>query len=326
MSERLFLGIDTSNYKTSIAVTDELDNILFEKSELLEVEQGALGLRQSTAFFKHSIALPQFIDECSKAVDFKKICAISYSSRPRRIEGSYMPVFLAGKNASQILSSTLNVPLYAFSHQEGHAHAVISSEKNFSEFSRCIMYHLSGGTSEILLCERDSLGYKLDIIGGTKDISIGQLIDRIGVKLGYKFPAGQCLDEIAETVLLNKTELRIKHKDGFFNLSGIETSIVRKIDNAELSTVQIKVLITDLFYAIARLICETATELSRVYNTENVVIVGGVASSKTIRNFVKVILDENDYNVSIKFGDSKLSGDNAVGIARLGRLIHTETK
>ena len=39
---RLFLGIDTSNYKTSLAVIDDSASIVFEKSELLEVKPVSL--------------------------------------------------------------------------------------------------------------------------------------------------------------------------------------------------------------------------------------------------------------------------------------------
>ena len=79
MSNRYCLGIDTSNYKTSVAITDQDNNIIFEKSDFLEVEHGALGLRQSIAFFKHVNVLPSFIDEALSVVDRSKICCISVS-------------------------------------------------------------------------------------------------------------------------------------------------------------------------------------------------------------------------------------------------------
>ena len=59
----LYLGIDTSNYKTSIAVTDSADNTVFERSEYLTVPEGSRGMRQSEAFFRHSCCLPDFFDE-----------------------------------------------------------------------------------------------------------------------------------------------------------------------------------------------------------------------------------------------------------------------
>ena len=59
----LYLGIDTSNYKTSVAVTDGTGRIVFERSEYLEVPAGSRGLRQSEAFFRHSCRLPEFSEK-----------------------------------------------------------------------------------------------------------------------------------------------------------------------------------------------------------------------------------------------------------------------
>lgn len=316
----LFLGIDTSNYKTSVAITDENDNIVFERSEYLEVEQGERGLRQSVAFFKQSNALPLFIKEALNHVNPSDIAAVAVSSRPRRVEGSYMPVFLAGLNAAQMISAALDIPLYEFSHQEGHAHAVLTSCGEAVP-DRCLMYHLSGGTTEILDCRRDSSGYLMDIVGGTLDISFGQLLDRIGVKLGYKFPSGAYLDQIAaETEITEKAPL-IKQQNGYFNLSGLETASMRRIDKEKEEGVSHSSLISVIFRQIAQLIYSTAVELSSELGIQDVYISGGVASSSTIR---KLIAAYNDSGLNIVFGDSRLSGDNAVGTARLGRLIHTE--
>lgn len=316
----LFLGIDTSNYKTSVAITDENDNIVFERSEYLEVEQGERGLRQSVAFFKQSKALPLFIKEGMSCVNPSDIAAVSVSSRPRRVEGSYMPVFLAGLNAAQMISASLEIPIYEFSHQEGHAHAVLTSASRDIP-DRCLMYHLSGGTTEILDCRRDSNGYLMDIVGGTLDISFGQLLDRIGVKLGYSFPSGAYLDRIAGETEVTEKAPSIRHKSGFFNLSGLETSSTRRIDMENEEETSHNSLISVIFRQISQLIYDTAVYLSSDLGIRDVYISGGVAASSTIR---QLISSYNDRGLNIVFGDVRLSGDNAVGIARLGRLIHTE--
>lgn len=311
----LYLGIDTSNYKTSIAVTDESGNVIYERSEFLEVEQGERGLRQSLAFFKHSNALPLFIEDAASKVDFRNLKAVSVSTRPRRIEGSYMPVFLAGENTARELAAALNIPLYRFSHQEGHAHAVLTSAEADIE-EPCIMYHLSGGTTEILLCEKDRDGYQLEIIGGTKDISIGQLLDRIGVKLGYAFPSGSYLDRIAANKSgeqLNK--YRIKQNDAYFNLSGLETKLIRELETDEAQRDSNETIICRLFLSIADLIYTSADYLAHKYNISKVYIAGGVAASRTIRTMIE---DRDASDFTIIFGNPVLSGDNAVGIARLG--------
>lgn len=318
--KHLYLGIDTSNYKTSVAITDENDRIVFERSEYLEVEQGERGLRQSVAFFKQSNALPLFIKEAMETVDPQEIAAIAVSSRPRRVEGSYMPVFLAGLNAASMIGASLNIPVYEFSHQEGHAHAVLtSSGRQIPE--RCLMYHLSGGTTEILDCKRDNAGYAMEIIGGTKDISFGQLLDRVGVKLGYAFPSGAYLDEVAAEADSSEKAPRIKHIDGYFNLSGIETSAMRRIDKENEEGISHDSLISVLFRQIADLISSTASHLADKTKVKDIYISGGVAASSTIR---ELIARNHNPDINIIWGDNRLSGDNAVGTARLGRLIQSQ--
>ena len=123
----LYLGIDTSNYRTSAAVVDEDGLILSQKAVLLDVPEGKRGLRQSEAFFIHSNRLPEYIEELFGSIDPARIKAVGVSERPRRVEGSYMPCFLAGVNAAREIASSLRIPVYGFSHQEGHAAAVIES-------------------------------------------------------------------------------------------------------------------------------------------------------------------------------------------------------
>lgn len=112
------LGLDTSNYTTSAAWFDGTggDNT----GKLLEVPQGALGLRQSEALFQHVKRLPAILEDL-KAADLPRVLtAIGASTRPREVEGSYMPCFLAGESQGKAMASVLEVPFYACSHQQGH--------------------------------------------------------------------------------------------------------------------------------------------------------------------------------------------------------------
>ena len=121
-----------------------------------------------------------------------------------------MPCFLAGVNAAKEIAAALKVPVYCFSHQEGHAAAVMESVGN-TPAQNTLFFHLSGGTTETLLCSPDDEGYRMEIVGGTRDISAGQLLDRFGVALGMPFPSGGYLDDIAYEVL-EKASLRITNE------------------------------------------------------------------------------------------------------------------
>lgn len=308
----VYLGIDTSNYKTSVAAVSEKGTVLYERSEFLKVKQGEKGLRQSDAFFQQSNKLPDFIKELFSVIDPSDVKAISVSSRPRRVEGSYMPCFLAGSNAAKEIAASLVIPVHEFSHQEGHASAVIDPEDD-----NVLFFHLSGGTTEFLKCIRDQQGYDMKIVGGTRDISFGQLLDRIGVKLGHSFPAGKYLDEIASSCVFTSKQLpKVKIEEAFFNLSGIETKCLRLTDTLDEDA--ISELINELFNMIADIIFRSAEYLSDKFNILTVYIAGGVASSITVRKRIAELCDSSDRHLKIRFGSPHLSGDNAVGTAKLG--------
>ena len=304
------LGIDTSNYTTSIALVNQDRNLILDNRKLLDVKEGQRGLRQSEALFQHVINIPTLFHELETLSVKDKIRYISVSSRPRPREGSYMPVFCAARSYGQVLSSVLQCKYVEFSHQENHIEAAKWSINNKLD-DKFIGVHISGGTTETLLIEKkNNLGYEISIVGGSSDISAGQLIDRIGVKLGYRFPAGKYLDETAmkeDTVLLN---LPISVKNTFFNFSGLETKAYKLLEQYDADTVAKSIMHSaakTFGYAILNACSETGLK--------QVLCLGGVASSQYIRKYLEMFANKN--NFKIYFGDGKYCTDNAVGTALL---------
>ena len=322
--KRLYLGIDTSNYRTSAAVVDADGRILAQKAVLLDVPEGKRGLRQSDAFFMHSNRLPGYIEELFGSIDPVCIKAVGVSERPRRVEGSYMPCFLAGVNVAREIAAALRIPLFCFSHQEGHAAAVMESDGKKAAL-RTLFFHLSGGTTEALLCSPDDRGYSMEIVGGTRDISAGQLLDRFGVAMGMPFPSGKYLDDIAFKVLekedfdTNKVSKsgvipKIRINDGYFNLSGAETRLMRFAEaHDDTSAADVT---AELFASLSELLIKDAQLLSEENCADNIYMAGGVASSRTFR-----AIAQRNKSIDIHFGAPDLSGDNAAGAALLAKRI-----
>lgn len=313
MKKPLALGIDTSNYKTSIAVTDSRGNILVDERKFLKVKEGERGLRQSEAFFQHINVLPELLESVLKDENLRKnIGVVAVSTKPRPIENSYMPVFLAGSQMAKIISESLAVSYYEFSHQEGHLEAVKFYSK-FKKEEKLISFHFSGGTTEAILDDNKSFS----IIGGSKDISYGQVLDRLGVALGMKFPAGAEMDEIAmRNVMSIKKGLpeqilsKIKVQDGWVNLSGIETQCQRALSNIDKDS-----LITMVFYRIGESILSIMKNLAQNHQIKKFIFAGGVSDSKFIREYLKNNISDNfDYC----FSEGNLSSDNGIGISLLG--------
>ena len=201
MKNNLFLGIDTSCYTTSLSVVDSNREIVINLQKVLKVKHGKQGLRQSEAFFQHVANLSLLYKQLVGEVNIRRIKTISVSSKPRNLEDSYMPVFLSGLYFARNLGNTLNVSVKEFSHQEGHIMAsIFSSDFHLEENKTFYSLHLSGGTTELLECKYIGNRFQSDIIGGSLDISAGQLIDRVGVKMGLDFPCGKALDELSKTL------------------------------------------------------------------------------------------------------------------------------
>lgn len=313
MENRFILGIDTSNYKTSIAVTDKQLNIICDLRRFLRVKQGERGLRQSDALFQHIKNLPELIEEMgiSGSCRFE---AIAYSSKPRPAEGSYMPVFLAGESFARSLASVMGIPALAFSHQEGHIEA-IKSFSGLRSRKQILACHFSGGTSELLKAADNSRGYDIEIIGGSRDIAFGQVIDRAGVLMGMSFPSGEEMDKAAMNAAASSKLLTpIKVRDAWLNLSGTDTQMKRIITDGMYEDREC--LIRELFEKTADAMVRMAAQGSEKTGIRDIIMAGGVTSSSFIRRRVSDAL--NAMNINAEFDDRGLAQDNAVGIAILG--------
>lgn len=307
------LGIDTSNYTTSIAIVDQDYNIVADERTILEVPKGLRGLRQSDAVFKHIKNIPVLVEKVLSNIDNECIQCISVSSRPRPVDDSYMPSFLCGQAFAKTTASALSCSYIEFSHQEGHIRSgCLNSPINLGE--EILVFHLSGGTTELLQVQANSNGYNIHKIGSTLDISFGQLIDRVGVQLGMPFPAGKYMDQMALNYNGNPTNLfkRIFIKDTIINLSGIETQCLRYIEKKE----DQKALVNELFKKISDVLKTLILNASSKTGCKNMLLVGGVSASRFIRNCLKE--EFVNHNLNIQFANSELSTDNAVGIAALG--------
>lgn len=307
MKRTLSLGIDTSNYKTSAAVVNETGEILFNHQQLLKVKQGERGLRQSEALFQHVQNLPAVMEAVFAQEEIReRIGCISVSTRPRPLEGSYMPVFTAGQGYARSLAAALGVSLYEVSHQEGHIEAI----RHYSELKDAnplICFHFSGGTTEAILVD----GSKSEIVGGSRDLAYGQVLDRIGVAMGMAFPAGEAMDRIAENGRKHPSIFtKIKVQDGYVNLSGIETQGQRMFADYPQEEV-----LDDLFEKLSASVLEMTLQLSEKYNIKNFIYAGGVSCSQYMRQY---LMNRLTGKLNIAFGRSELSSDNAVGVALIG--------
>ncbi|NMB41584.1 MAG: O-sialoglycoprotein endopeptidase [Firmicutes bacterium] len=307
-----FLGIDTSNYVTSMAIVetgaDGDHNLLWEQRIGLKVPKGNRGLRQSEAVFQHLKNMPLLWEEALSNLPGHKLCGIAASVKPRNIEDSYMPVFQIGKSFGQSAAFLLDVPFYGCSHQDGHIAAGIWSAKCFAE--KFLALHLSGGTTEILQVVFSKGKLDIELLGGTTDLNAGQFVDRIGVKLGFFFPAGKELEKLAAQSKKGGLIVPVSVKGYHTSFSGPTTFIERALDKGaapEEAARGVETCIAQSFLKVTR----KAFEEKKI---QNVLVTGGVAAN----TYIKKYLAEGLPFLNFFFPEPSFVGDNAVGAALLG--------
>ncbi|GAB6173888.1 O-sialoglycoprotein endopeptidase [Paradesulfitobacterium aromaticivorans] len=336
-----FLGIDTSAYTTSLAVVNE-HGLIWEARRVLDVPQGETGLAQSAAFFQHVQNLPQLVQTIPSEL-WQDLGGVGVSMKPRPQEGSYMPVFTAGYAVAAGIASARGVTLFETTHQEGHVAAGIyscdlssnlregtsSSQGTFlnssvpvvvddPNFSKILAVHISGGTTELLLVEKESPGsFKIKILGGTTDLHAGQFVDRVGVLLGLPFPAGPALEKLAQQARPGAESLLPSSVQGFdVSFSGVETAARRLLEQGTPPADVARAVEGCVARTISKLILEGIESTG----IREVLIVGGVAANRYLREEIERRLTKTGgKKASLYWAKPDWSRDNAIGVVLLTR-------
>ena len=305
-----YIGIDTSNYTTSVALASGEGEILANLKAPLPVKAGERGLRQSDAVFAHVKNLPALMQQLRTLLQGKRVRAVGVSTRPRDAEDSYMPCFLSGRVAAEALVTGLDVPLAEFSHQNGHVMAALYGADAMHLIGKDLLaFHVSGGTTEMLFVHPREKDFAIELIGGTADLNAGQVVDRIGVQLGLSFPCGPALEVLAKGNTKKVPKPRVCVKEGTCNLSGLENMALKLLaDTGDKALVAAFVL---------EFIAETLAKMTawgrETYGKIPVLFAGGVMSNRLIaENICKRFAD-------VYFSRPAFSADNAAGVALLCR-------
>lgn len=303
----MILAFDTSNYTTSVAYLDRDSHRSCRK--LLDVPSGGLGLRQSEALFQHIKALPTLLEDLTQNQPLPPLQALGVSTRPREQEGSYMPCFLAGESQARSMATALGLPCYPVSHQQGHLAAATWSIGRLDLLdSPFLAWHLSGGTTELLHVVPQGKNVVAEVVGGTTDISAGQLLDRSGQRLGLDFPGGKLLDRMALDCDQPLPPFPIKARGLHCSLSGMENQVMNRLDQGA-SPQAVAAFVLD---SLGNILVKISQEAEKIYHLP-LLFCGGVASSQYLAPRLKALglVSKPEY-----------SSDNALGVAVLAQRIH----
>ena len=316
---KVFIGIDTSCYTTSVAAVDECGNIISDSRRILSVPKGENGLRQSDGLFQHVRQLPdlyrQLLFDCRSKYGNEpfEIKEVAVSSKPRSNQDSYMPVFLAGKAFAHVIADSFGCCCFETDHQWGHLMAAMH-QKKFNPDRTLYALHLSGGTTEMLKVDRQM--HSADICGATIDSSTGQLVDRIGVMLGTGFPAGKELERMA-TEFMSKNpnenihEIPVYSKNGSVSFSGPFSALKREYESSN----DPGLVSAQVYSVIARTVLKWIQHRSEEDPDSQFLLMGGVSSSLLLKKMIQDRMNKKRLSLALHYADPVYSSDNAFGIA-----------
>ncbi|MCL6593123.1 MAG: peptidase M22 [Alicyclobacillus sp.] len=314
----LILGVDTSNYTTSLCALDAATGqLVAEARRLLPVATGASGLRQSEALFFHVQQLPAVMAELRAQLvqrgQMGRWRGVGVSVRPRPLARSYMPVFQAGWGFAQAFAQALGLPLVPCSHQEGHLAAAAAFLPRLE--GPFLAVHLSGGTSDVLLAEPTRFGYRVHAVAPEADLHAGQLVDRVGVALGLPFPAGPALERLAaQAPAQSSFRLPSSPARAGLSFSGPCTAALRALARG-VPPAQVALAVqVCIAHSVAKVLAVAAAQYPQV---QAVVVAGGVAANADIQQRVRQRLRRHAPHLTVWFAPARFASDNALGPARI---------
>jgi len=308
------LGIETSCDETAIAIYDSKEGIIGESiHSQMEMHAEYGGVVPELASRDHCLKIVDVLKDALGNNSINDIDQIAYTSGP-----GLLGALLIGESFAQGLSSALDIPLLSINHLEGH---LMSPMMEFPEIRMpfiCLL--VSGGHSMIVdVKEKDDY----EIIGQSQDDAVGEAFDKVAKLLDLPYPGGPYIEKLALEGNPNAYDFPrpMIHSDNLdMSLSGLKTAVlytVQKIKDLDQSkkadiAASFQKAVTDLLVAkIKKAVEET--------NRNNVIIAGGVAANKYIRNEFKKLEDSLD--IKVYYPDLKYCGDNAAMIAFVGSMM-----
>jgi N6-L-threonylcarbamoyladenine synthase len=214
---------------------------------------------------------------------------------------------LVGLNTAAGLGLAWDVPVVGVNHLRGHLRSADLGERRVQY--PAIVLLVSGGHT--LLVRMEAAG-SLELLGSTRDDSVGEAYDKVARLLSLGYPGGPAIDRLARqgapTIAFPRPMLR----EGLdFSFSGLKTAVARQLERGPPARPE------DVAASfVAACLDVLATKCRRALaagGVRSLVIVGGVAASPQLREVAQVIATEKD--VELCLPPQKWATDNGAMIA-----------
>jgi len=330
----VYCAIETSFDEAGIAVCSAAGTVLFSVlSSQVELHAPYGGCVPELAARTHLSDLPQLWrrmpHELQSGLRYMGVTA-----------GPGLPgCLLAGVNFARGVATTLRLPLYGLNHLTGHVFSPFIPPRAEDgqhatpalEFPHLALL-VSGGHTELYLVETLT---RIALLGQTLDDAVGELLDKVSAMLGYGYPGGARLEELARFYPGITSDARYDGRfrlpvpmrgsgDLNFSYSGLKTAVVRIAraggDGSQLTLAEEEhpSLLAALFAAVAESLWIKVAAALGQHPVELVTVSGGVAINGFIRERFQAEAQRRSLRLAFPAPEHCL--DNAEMIAWLLRL------
>lgn len=310
----LTLAIESSCDETSCGVIKDgrevLSNII---SSQIDIHRRFGGVVPEIASRKHvesiNLIIQEALDEAK--VGFNDIDFISVTQGP-----GLVGALLVGLSAAKSIAYGLNIPLVGVNHIEGHVCANYIEHKDLKPPFVCLI--VSGGHTYLIDVE-DYNSYTL--YGRTRDDAAGEAFDKVARAMGLPYPGGPFIDSLASKGNKEKIEFPrvfLDDKTYDFSFSGLKTAVLNYLNGAKQRGEEIVLedVAAGFQQAVLDVLVEKSFRLSRELGRDKIVIAGGVAANKGLREMMETRGIKN--NIGIFYPSPRLCTDNAAMIGSAG--------
>lgn len=301
------LAIESSCDETSVSIIEdgqkEISTVVLSQMDT-HAEYG--GVVPEIASRMHIENITLVIEEClTKAnITMNEIDVIAVTYGPGLI-GS----LLIGVEAAKTLSLIHNKPLIPVHHIAGHIYA--NNLVKRLEFPLLALI-VSGGHTDIVLMEKD---YSFKKIGGTLDDAVGECYDKVARVLNIPYPGGPLVDKYAhEGSDTYDLPLPLNDDSYSFSFSGIKSAVINLAHNESQrgNEIRIKDLACSFQNRVVEILTKKTMKALKEYNVKNLIVAGGVAANKGLRERLEVLCSENGIDLTVP--EIKYCTDNAAMI------------
>ncbi len=317
----LILGLESSCDETSCAIVKNGIHILSNKIASQEIHSLYGGVVPELASRSHLETFPKLLKETLKEanITLKDLTAISVASCPGLI-GSLS----VGVNFAKGLCSGLSLPLIGVNHVNAHLYASFMTNPHSIQFPSLGVV-VSGAHTSIFSINSFS---NIKLIGKTRDDAIGEVFDKVARLLGFPYPGGKYIEELAKMGNSNEYHFKdsiIKNSPYDLSFSGLKTAVLYTIKGKnssmqppfpKLSEEKKKNLSASFQKAAFFSLVKKISSILQASSYKSILVGGGVANNRYFQNLLKTT-----FECPVFFPSSQLCTDNAAMIAGLGSVL-----